>query len=440
MGVHAKRSPSGVDKWGNCPRSLTEEEKYPNESNGASIDGTHTHTVLAYCIDESLPASACVGATFEDDDGEFTCDAERASRVQIALDYINSRNPFGAYVVKSEQQVDPAILTGFTDMKGTIDVEITGFGYLEIIDLKDGMSPVEPKGGQLELYAIGVLARMKAAGETLNPDAEVYLTIVQPRLAVKKMPVVSSAAVTVGYLLERAEYYRRRALLTQDPNADHVPGDKQCKYCRARGACPALASKALGELGMFVPVEVNPAPATPIVTGPVVDPIADLEVQAASQDPATMDNDRIRKVLEATPLVRQLLEGVEKEALARLKAGQKIEGLKLVNGRGSRAWAYDDEEIAKKLVGMGIPKSAVYETKVITPPKIDKLTWIKKDGSKCSLTPRQRERVENEFVTKMSGKPTVALASDSRNEIVTDASEMFKSVGEKAADLPAWLG
>ena len=39
-----------------------------------------------------------------------------------------------------------------------------------------------------------------------------------------------------------------------------------------------------------------------------------------------------------------------------------------------------EEEMADKLVKMGIPKTAIFETKLITPAKAEKLTWEKRDG------------------------------------------------------------
>jgi hypothetical protein len=151
-----------------------------------------------------------------------------------------------------------------------------------------------------------------------------------------------------------------------------------------------------------------------------------------------MDDAQIRQIMEAAPLMRQLLEGVEKEALRRLEAGQTIAGLKLVNGRGSRAWALPEEEMADKLVKMGIPKSAIYETKLVTPAKAEKLTWDKKDGTKVQLTDRQLTRMEQEYVVKMAGKLAVVPESDGRQAVVMNAAPLFSAV-ETPAELPAWL-
>ena len=177
---------------------------------------------------------------------------------------------------------------------------------------------------------------------------------------------------------------------------------------------------------MFQPVNVSPM---------------ELAEQSANKDPATMDDAQIRQILEAAPLLRQLIEAVEGEALRRMKAGQTIPGLKLVNGRGSRSWAFSEDEMADKLIKMGVPKSAVYETKLVSPAKAEKLRWEKRDGAKVSLTPRQLKRLDQEYIVKLAGKLTVVSEADSRPAVVLDAAPMFEPVSEVKPEpaMPSWL-
>ena len=167
----------------------------------------------------------------------------------------------------------------------------------------------------------------------------------------------------------------------------------------------------------------------------------DVAQQSANKDPAVMSDDQIRQIMEAAPLMRQLIEGVEKEAQRRLEAGQSIPGLKLVNGRGSRAWTLDDDQIAEKLIKMGIPKTAIYETKLVSPAKAEKLTWEKRDGTKVTLTDRQLKLMNQEYVAKLAGKLTVAPESDSRPAITTNAASLFAAIEVAPAteSLPLWL-
>ena len=424
MSAHAQLSPSKRSRWALCPGSIREEAKYPDQLAGpAAIDGTHSHTLLETCVKEQKNAADYVGVTLEDHEGRFTVDKDRAARVQIALDYIFKIENLGLRVI-SESKVDPAHLLGRTDLSGTVDVQILGSDTLELIDYKDGMGVVSAEGNlQLEQYAYGVLAGYKLPVNGTYPFQYVKMTIIQPKLALKGMNPISSSTVTVESLMANMGTIIRQAAATDQPDAPLVPGESQCKFCRAKGSCAALASNVMKEVGiMFQPTVMQPL---------------DMAQQSAQKDPSTMDDAQIAQIMEAAPLMRQLLEGVEKEALRRLEAGGTIAGLKLVNGRGSRAWALPEDQMAEKLVKMGIPKGAIYETKLVSPAKAEKLTWAKRDGTQVQLTERQLKTMENEYVAKLAGKLTVAHESDSRPAVIKNAAPMFSAV--EAPALPDWL-
>ncbi len=430
MTVHAQLSPSKRHRWALCPGSIREEAKYPDERSGAAaIDGTHSHTLLEHCIDRGLtdPMDE-VGDVFADDDGSFVVDADRAARVKVAIEYIRERSMNGMFKVISEERVDPKHLLGRDDLSGTVDCQIIGDDWIEIIDYKDGMGIVSAEGNmQLEQYAYGVLAGYKLPVNVEYPVKRIIMTIIQPKLALKGMKAITSWERGVRDMLTNLGTIVVQAAATDAPDAPLVPGESQCKFCRAKGSCAALAGNVMKEVG--------------IMFQPVVTQTLDVAQQSADKDPATMDDQQIRQIMEAAPLMRQLLEAVEKEALRRLESGQSIPGLKLVHGRGSRAWALPEEEMAEKLVKMGIPKTAIYETKLVSPAKAEKLTWEKRDGTKVSLTDRQLKRLDQEYVAKVAGKLTVAPESDSRPAVITNAAPMFSAVeaAPAAESLPSWL-
>jgi len=430
VSAHAQLSPSKRHRWALCPGSIREEAKYPDERSGAAaIDGTHSHTLLEHCIDRGLtdPMDE-VGDVFADDDGSFVVDADRAARVKVAIEYIRERSMNGMFKVISEERVDPKHLLGRDDLSGTVDCQIIGDDWIEIIDYKDGMGVVSAEGNmQLEQYAYGVLAGYKLPVNVEYPVKRIIMTIIQPKLALKGMKAITSWERGVRDMLTNLGTIVVQAAATDAPDAPLVPGESQCKFCRAKGSCAALAGNVMKEVG--------------IMFQPVVTQTLDVAQQSADKDPATMDDQQIRQIMEAAPLMRQLLEAVEKEALRRLEAGTPIPGLKLVHGRGSRAWALPEEEMADKLVKMGIPKTAIYETKLVSPAKAEKLTWEKRDGTKVSLTDRQLKRLDQEYVAKLAGKLTVAPESDSRPAVITNAAPMFSAVeaAPAAESLPSWL-
>jgi hypothetical protein len=432
MSAHAQLSPSKRNRWALCPGSIREEAKYPEQESGpAAADGTHSHTLLEKCIEANLAdPTGMAGVKMVDHEGEFTIDADRAARVKVAIKYITEQSMNGLLKVVSEQRVDPAFLLGRDDLSGTVDVQILGNDMLELIDYKDGMGIVSAKGNlQLEQYAYGVLAGYKLPVNGAYPFNTVRMTIIQPKLALRGMNAISSHDVSVADLMANMGTIIKQAAATDQPDAPLVPGDSQCKFCRAKGSCSALASNVMKEVGiMFQPIASKPL---------------DIAQQSADKEPSTMDDTQIAQIMEAAPLMRQLLEGVEKEALRRLKAGQTIAGLKLVNGRGSRTWSLNDEETAARLIKMGVPKGAVYETKLVSPAKAEKLTWEKtKAGEKVKmqLSDRQLKTMNTEYVTKLAGALTVAHESDERAAVIMNAAPLFSAVEAPVVEaLPAWL-
>ena len=417
---HATLSPSKRVRWSACPGSVREERAYPEQPSGPSaIDGTHSHTLLEHCIKAGCAdPTTMVGVKMKDHDGEFVIDADRAARVKIAIDYIARRGENA--VVAAEMRVDPRWLTARTDLAGTVDVQIHHLGerWLEIIDYKDGMNDAWDSALlQMEQYAVGVLSQFQAASPDQYPFDKVILTVIQPKLALKGGAAIRSVEYSIARVLgEVVESIVAQAAATDAPDAPLVPGEQQCRYCAHRGACSALATQALQ----------------------VVDRV-DLSVSAADKDPTTMTDEQIVQIMEAAPLMRQLLDGVEKEAQRRLEAGVPIPGLKLVNGRTSRSWRLSEDEMAEKLVKLGIPKGAIYETKLVSPAKAEKLTWKKRDGTEVQLSKRQLDLLDKEYVARTLGKPVVALASDSRPAVQTNAAPLFSAVEKPADTLPAWL-
>ena len=423
---HAPLSPSARHRWALCPGSRREEAKFPEgASNPAAIDGTHSHSLLEYRLKGQYVK---VGDELTDHEGTFVVDQERIDRVKVALDYINSRvdelTKLYGYVplVMSERKVNPRPILQRDDMSGTVDVTIIGHGIIEVIDYKDGRQPVEALDNiQLDQYAYGVLSGPEFFdGHTADSPDIVRMTIIQPRL---KQPV-SFFETTVGELIDNKGIIIAQAAATDDPNAPLVPGESQCKYCRAKGTCGALAGHVMKEIGVMF------------------EPVQSLAQQAAVVEPNTMTDAQIRQVMEAAPLVLQLIKGVEKESLRRLNAGQTIPGLKLVKGRGTRVWNLSEGEIEAKLKAMGAPTSTIWIKELVSPAQAEKMKWGTEEEGK-SLSARQIERMNKEYISTIEGKLTVALESDDRPAVIMNAAPLFGAVDPEAASaapsLPSWL-
>lgn len=416
MTTHAELSPSKAPRWRRCPGSVREEAKYPEDrSSNAAVDGTHTHTLLEKCLKELMSPMAFVGQTLTDDDGEFVVDNDRAERVAFAVNFIMQRTieiDLASQVI-SEKRVDPAPLVGIAGLDGTIDVRIIGKDTIEVWDYKDGMNAIEPDSYQLEQYGFGAIAEIPTH---IRPEYKtITLGIIQPKLRTKGQSGIAFKTIPMDEFMSRSQKLYDDAVATQASDAPLVPGDEQCKYCRAKGGCSALTNAALEASGIA---------------------FANLDVatQAANQNANELSDDKIREILEAAPLIRQMLEGVEAEALRRFEAGQSIAGLKLVRGNGKRIWRLDEKEVVEKLTKMGLPKSVIWETKLISPPKIENVTWGTEKNPR-RLSDKQRDLIFGEYVKKSDGKLTVVSSSDDRPAVELNAAPMFSAV----ETLPSWL-
>jgi hypothetical protein len=419
---HAALSPSKRVRWGACPGSIREERAYPeSRSSPGAIDGTHSHTVLEWCIENGL-INPVVGMTLTDHDGEFTIDDERAERVRFALAHIKAvKQSLGdSCQVMSEQRVDPARLLQRDDLGGTIDVQIVGHNIVELVDYKDGINPVKAKGNaQLEQYAAGWMAEH---WEELSRFTAIRLTIIQPKSRIKGGTGIDTYEATLDEALGWLSQIATEAAATDDPNAPLVPGEAQCKYCPHKG-CSARVGAALDASGIS---------------------FEDLSQQAADKDAGTMTDEEIKTILEAAPLIRQMIANTEEEAMRRFKAGKPIDGLKVIRGRGSRSWSLEEAEMAERLTKMGIPKADVYTTKLISPAQAEKLTWTKKKAGeevKVQLTERQIKTLEKEYIKKSNGELKIVLASAEGEAVVMGVQGMFQPIPATPAPeaLPAWL-
>lgn len=419
---HAQLSPSSAHRWVPCPGSVREEAKYPSEgtSGPAAIDGTHSHTLLEHCIKNDLmdPVMDCIGMQYTDHEGTFTVDEERAQRVKMAIEYVRARKASAkTMAIRAEEKVDPGRWFGRDDMEGTADVQLIEDKLIEVIDYKDGMSPVSPvENLQLIQYGLGALFPYHEEGHNL-PFDNIRLTIIQPKLAVKGMEPITSWEVSVGDLFMMCDTIKSAADLTSHPNAPLVPGEVQCKWCRAKGNCSALANKALQD--------------AQVMFGQV-----DMAKQAADQEPTQLTNEKIKEILEAKPLITEFLAAVEAEAMRRFETGQRVPGLKVVRGRGSRNWALPEEEMAAKLKAMGMPKDVIFPAKLISPAQVSKVSWVKRSGDKKALSDRQIKTIEANYISKSQGKLTIALESDSRAEVTMDAASMFADVKPVETEIP----
>lgn len=188
------------------------------------------------------------------------------------------------------------------------------------------------------------------------------------------------------------------AEVTQD---DFTPGEKQCRFCKAKATCPSLATAVAEEIALG-------APASP-------------EEFAVLEPRVDTDAARLARAMSAVGLIEDWCKAVRAEVERRLLAGDPVAGFKLVQGkRGNRKWA-DEAEATEALKSMRLKVEEMYDLKLITPTTAEKLA---KAGT---LGPRQWTRLQD-LITQAEGSPSVAPESDKRPALVRAAAEDFEAL------------
>lgn len=454
---HAKYSPSGAHRWMPCPGSMALEIDYENTGSEYADEGTVAHAVLSDCFlnetDAAVHSGKIVVVRQKRADGsviserEFTVDDEMVEHVQTTLDSVRRRTAGKTLLV--EQRVEFTKSIGTLDRQfGTSDiimvsldgedVDVEDFkygagvkvyasdivGYEEALDPETGGTvqvPIKKGNKQMLSYALGVL---ETFGGILGDFKRFHLRVHQPRcdggwedeFTVTVEDVIAhgaemrSASLSAAIAVE-AHSYARKELSDQgvqeysaayyDGIADRIPaelfnpGEKQCKFCRAKSSCPALRQMVAADV--YGDFEVLDDP-NKIVTS----------------SPQTPSGERLGTMYGHLSLIQDWCKAVKQEAERLVHAGMTVIGtdgkpMKLVGGKkGDRYWK-DPEGAEGLLVGM-LPPDQVYVKKMITPAAAEKAVCKGLRGAKREARWAQFA----DFVGQEKGKPTIALGSDPR--------------------------
>ena len=379
--AHAKLSPSGAHRWMACPGSVALEAAFPDQSSAYAAEGTLAHTLASEHLDGSgLHPSQRIGEVHEVDGFTFTVDATMADYVDNYCRLVREYADGGLLLV--EQRVPIEHVTGETGATGTSDAIIvdTTKRTLYVVDLKYGMGVKVDAGDnpQLMMYALGAMEQCDQLGEF----DQVCMVIHQPRLN-----HVSEHWIYVGDLWAFKRRAAEAAELTRQPDAPLVPGEKQCRFCKAKATCPALRAEV-----------------TEVVSGS-----ATLD-EFLVPDVTTGDN-YLSVAMSKVGLVEDWCKAVRAEVERRLLAGQTVDGFKLVEGRrGNRKWS-NDAEVEALFKSFRLRQDEMYDYSLISPTKAEKLL---KD------TPKRWEKAEA-LISRAEGKPSVAPATDKRSSLTVQS-------------------
>ncbi len=376
---HALLSCSGAHRWMICTPSARAEEEVPEQTSVYAEAGTLAHKMAELKLDHYLgkltkrQLSYRVNKLKKDELYEVDMNTATDEYLDVVKKEIMSYSikPF----VSSEMSVDLSafIPEGF----GTADCVIIGGNALTVIDYKNGKGvEVEAKdNAQLRCYALGVYAYYK-----LLYDIKTIKTIIcQPRIN-----NVSSETLSTDELERWAETLKEKAEIAYKGEGERKAGD-HCKFCRVGDRCKERSRMNL-EIAGFI-----------------------------DKDPNTISADELGAIIKKGEQVEAWLKSIKERALALCLSGTEVKGYKAVEGRGKRVWT-DEDKALQTLMGVGIKKEILYETKPLTLAKIEK-----------EIGKAKMKEVES-FIKKQPGKPTLVPESDKREafKVQPDAKDVFK--------------
>jgi len=399
MSQHAKLSPSSASRWMTCPGSIALSEGIEDKSSTFADEGTDAHELAALCLTTSTLASEHIGKTMTKGN---VVTIEMIGAVQSYLDYVRDLVFSTGGQLLVEQRLPISHLTGEADAHGTSDIVILADDELIVVDLKYGRGVVvdAEENPQLQIYALAALREFGAMGDFKT----VRMVIHQPRLN-----AVSEWVQSVDDLLGFGISVSVAAEAIRVGTTTLVAGDKQCKFCRAKATCPALAATVQQAMGVDF------------------DTLAEDRTVTGGQPITPLTPDALGKALQVADLIEGWLKAVRAEVESLLLAGAPVPGFKLVQGKkGNRQWTSKDDAEAL-LKAMRIPHDNMYDYTVVSPTSAEKLAKAEIIG------PRQWPKVLA-LITQADGKPSVAPESDKRPALaITAVVEDFADVSPEVS-------
>ena len=382
--AHSELGPSASERWIECPGSVLASRGVPDEDTKYNLEGSIAHELAETANRYDKPARYYVGQTLrvrkvDSSWYEHVVDEEMADAVQEFLDHVNGLPGFDLNEVRV--RYDRWIPGGFGTLdRARLDADTA---IARIRDLKYGVGvKVSAKGNpQMRHYAIGLLHDF----DWLYPMERFNLGVVQPRLDHYEEEELSRA--------ELLDWFYNVAVpaskIAMQPGAPFKAGE-WCTFCRLRRTCVTRAASVFA----VIPRQVEFSN----LDEAIADPTPPVQV-------ATLTPEQIARILDHRPAIKSFLKDIEDYAMREVQQRRPVGDYKLVAGRSSRAFSAPAGEVSDAIVA----HTGVLAPTIWTAPELKSVAVIEKLVGK-----KRFKLIEEKYVKRTPGRPTLAPGSDSR--------------------------
>lgn len=378
---HSILSASTAHRWLVCtPAARLEQEENETECSVYAQEGTAAHKLAE--IKLSYRFGKIAVSTYYERFDEFK---KSEDGVYYNKEFEEFVDDFVEYIIQQTENIGPyhiffELRVNYSNFApqgfGTSDVTIVTEDLVHVIDLKFGAGiPVTAKNNpQLRLYGLGAL--------NIFPNSKrIKMTINQPRLFSCDSEELSKKEL----LTWATEVVVPRAELAIKGEGICQPEEHACRFCKLRGKCKVRADMQLEA--------------------------AQKEFSIVDQKPNLVRNmsvEQIGYILDIAPLFIDWFKDVQAHALGQLKAGVKIPGFKLVEGRSNRIIT-DDKKVKDLLLKVGLKEEEIMKPQQMNGiSKLEALVGKKLFAELCK-----------EYLIKPMGELTLAPEDDKRPEVTT---------------------
>ena len=293
-----KPSASGMQRLVLCPGSWLAEKGCPDVGREAAELGTRLHKHME------------LGTTPDDPEEAEAVEWCRRMELQLAEKYVgcpstpDERTASGYAEAPALRSSAPTVLRevrwwGHNEaFSGQADVVFVHEGCALVLDYKFGRVPVAAARDNMQLAALAYLALRNL------PDVDVvFCGILQPLAGRQEPRLVRYHREMKGQL---EGFFMQSVEKAAKPHALRVPGENQCRYCKAKAECPACNGLVVQQ--------------------------TQVDVAAAWLE---WSPEKKAEAVRVAALAKKWAEAVERKAKGDLKEGLSIPGCSLSAGRKS---------------------------------------------------------------------------------------------------------